>query len=128
MNLIKTSVLGLQCSFIVFLFGNIDNNLKYLVSLIVIDFFTGLLSSFITKNNSIRPKVIINKVSYFAIISVTVILENMLKLENSIRTFVIYYFIYKEMKYILKNCKKLGETDVTSVLINILEMSKKTKD
>lgn len=128
MNLIKTSVLGLLCSFIVFLFGNIDNNLKYLVSLIVIDFFTGLLSSFITKNNIIRPKVIINKVSYFAIISVTVILENMLKLENSIRTFVIYYFIYKEMKYILKNCKKLGETDVTSVLINILEMSKKTKD
>lgn len=107
----------------IFIFGALDNNLKYLIILTIIDFLTGLFSLYITKtkNGSTGIKGTLKKISYFAIIAVSVILGNIMKMGSSLRNIVIYSLIFAEVVSILNNCKSLGITKLPVILVNTLK-------
>ena len=71
------SVLG---TFFLFLFGDFDFLLKAILTLMLLDYITGVCKSFVKKkvNSSIGAKGIIKKVIYLCIIAVSVILDKML--------------------------------------------------
>ena len=110
MTLMISTVFGLVCSTIFFLFGNIDLNLKYLITVIFLDYITGLCRAVLKKklNSSVGLKGILKKFCYFVIVAVAVILGNILDVGNSIRNLTIYSLIFNELISILENCSQLG--------------------
>lgn len=110
MTLMISTVFGLACSTIFFLFGNIDLNLKYLITVIFLDYITGLCRAILKKklNSSVGLKGIFKKFCYFVIVAVAVILGNILDVGNSIRNLTIYSLIFNELISILENCSQLG--------------------
>ncbi len=97
-------------SFLLFLFGNFDFILKALLSLMLIDYITGVGRAFITKkvNSSIGGKGIIKKAIYLCVIAVAVLLDNILEVNGGLRTLIIYSFIFNEMLSILENSSAMG--------------------
>ena len=110
MTLMISTVFGLACSTIFFLIGNIDLNLKYLITVIFLDYITGLCRAILKKklNSSVGLKGIFKKFCYFVIVAVAVILGNILDVGNSIRNLTIYSVIFNELISILENCSQLG--------------------
>lgn len=109
-------------SFFTFLFGSFDFMLKVLLSLMFLDYVTGVSRAFITKkiNSSIGGKGIIKKVVYLCVISVAVILDNLLEMNGSLRALIIYSFIFNEMLSILENSSAVG-IKVPNILYKSLE-------
>lgn len=97
-------------SFLIFIFGEFDILLKAMIVLMMIDYITGVCKSFINKkvNSSVGAKGIVKKVSYLSIIALSVILDQLLNINGSLRTLVITSFIFNEMLSILENCSELG--------------------
>lgn len=109
-----------------FLFKTIDIHLKYLISLVILDFFTGLFKAYLKKktNRSISAKGIFKKISYFVVIWVSVIIDHTLNMKEVLRNIVIYSFLLSEMISILKNCTEMG-IRLPKILISSLEIFQK---
>lgn len=103
-----------------------DIHLKYLISLVILDFFTGILKSYLKKktNSSISVKGIFKKISYFVVIWVSVIIDHTLNMKEVLRNIVIYSFLLSEMISILKNCTEMG-IRLPKILISSLETLQK---
>lgn len=97
-------------SILIFLFNDIDLRFKYLITVIILDIITGLIKAFIKKeiNSSISFKGILKKFSYFVILSISVILGNILGINNILRDIVIYSLILNEIISILENITEVG--------------------
>lgn len=97
-------------SIIVFLFNDIDLRFKYLITVIILDIITGLFKAFIKKeiNSSISFKGILKKFSYFIILTISVIIGNILEINNVLRNIVIYSLILNEIISILENFTAIG--------------------
>jgi len=97
-------------SIIVFLFNDIDLRFKYLITVIILDIITGLFKAFIKKeiNSSISFKGILKKFSYFIILTISVIIGNILGINNVLRNIVIYSLILNEIISILENFTAIG--------------------
>ena len=110
MTLMISTAFGIVCSTIFFLFGHIDLNMKYLLTVIILDYLTGLCRAILKKklNSSVGLKGIFKKFCYFVIVAVAVILGNILDVGNSIRNLTIYSLIFNELISILENCSQLG--------------------
>lgn len=110
MTLMISTAFGIACSTIFFLFGHIDLNMKYLLTVIILDYLTGLCRAILKKklNSSVGLKGIFKKFCYFVIVAVAVILGNILDVGNSIRNLTIYSLIFNELISILENCSQLG--------------------
>ena len=129
MKILISMFLGFFYSILVFLFGDIDMNLKYLLSVVVLDFLTGLLKAHLKKkiNSSISIKGIFKKISYFVIVSVSVIIGNILNLGEILRNLVIYSLVFSEIISILENCTEMG-IKLPKILISSLEIFQKEMD
>ena len=116
------SVLG---TFFLFLFGDFDFLLKAILTLMLLDYITGVCKSFVKKkvNSSIGAKGIIKKVIYLCIIAVSVILDKMLNTNGGLRTLVITSFIFNEILSILENSNEMG-IKIPKVIYNSLEKLK----
>lgn len=125
MKLLLSTILGVASSIMIFLFGDIDIHLKYLITVIILDFISGIFSSFIKKNinSSINFKGILKKVSYFIVIAISVIIGNILKIDTILRNIVIYSLIFNEIISILENCTEIG-IKLPKVLISSLDVFK----
>ena len=102
---------------------NSNINLKYLIILIIFDFITGIFKAFIKRkiNSTTNLKGLLKKISYFVIISVSIILDNILLLNMFLVNMVLYFLILNEIISILENCQALG-MKYPKVLINSLEV------
>ncbi len=120
-NILKT-IITLIASILSFLYGSFDFLLKTLLSLMLIDYITGVSSAFITKkvNSSIGGKGIIKKFIYLCVVAVGVILDNLLSVNGALRGFILYSFIFNEMLSILENCSAIG-IKIPSILYRSLE-------
>lgn len=116
-------------SFLTFLFGSFDFMLKVLLSLMFIDYITGVSRAFITKkvNSSIGGKGIIKKAVYLCVIAVAVMLDSLLEVNGSLRALIIYSFIFNEMLSILENSSAMG-IKVPNILYKSLEKLNKDQD
>lgn len=118
----RDKIANLLSSIFAFLFGNFDFILKALLTLMLIDYITGVSRAFVSKkvNSSIGAKGIIKKVMYLCVVTVTVLLDGLLELNGSLRTLIIYTFIFNEIISILENSSSLG-IKIPNYLKNALE-------
>lgn len=123
MKWLISTILGFACSTILFLFGEIDVNLKYLIAVVILDYITGLCRAIIKKkvNSSIGVKGIFKKFCYFVIVALAVILGNILDVGYSIRNLTIYSLIFNECISIVENCIQMG-MKMPSIISSSLEV------
>lgn len=97
-------------SLFMFLFGSFDFLLKAIIVLMLLDYITGVCSSFVENkvNSSIGAKGIVKKVGYLCVITISVILDQLLNTGGSLRTLIISIFIFNEMLSILENSSRMG--------------------
>lgn len=115
-------IISFFSSCFIFLFGSFDFVLKSLITLMIIDYITGVAKAFITKkvNSSIGGEGIVKKAIYLCIVAVSVLLDNILEAGGGIRTLIIYSFIFNEILSILENSKSLG-IKIPSVIYKSLD-------
>lgn len=125
MNKIMEKIFSVLGTFFLFLFGDFDFLLKAILTLMLLDYITGVCKSFVKKkvNSSIGAKGIIKKVIYLCIIAVSVILDKMLNTNGGLRTLVITSFIFNEILSILENSSEMG-IKIPKVIYNSLEKLK----
>ncbi|HIS18583.1 MAG TPA: phage holin family protein [Candidatus Coprovivens excrementavium] len=141
-NIIKiiiTTIISFINTLFIFLFGNPDKAIKYLITVVILDYISGLCRAIIQKklNSSIGLKGIFKKIGYFIIVTIALIIGNLLEVGSSIRNITIYSLIINECISILENCSQLGikfPKILTSSLkifnedIESKEINKKTKE
>ena len=129
MKQVLDKIISFLLYFLLFLFGSFDFMLKTLLSLMFIDYITGVSRAFITKkvNSSIGGKGIIKKAVYLCVVAVAVILDNLLEVNGGLRALIIYSFIFNEMLSILENSSAMG-IKVPNVLYKSLEKLNKDQN
>ncbi len=129
MNKIFNSVVSLISTLLAFLFGDFDFLLKTIITLMFIDYITGICKSVVQKkvNSSIGAKGIVKKVGYLCVIAVSELLDELLNVDGGLRTLVITTFIFNEMLSILENSGAIG-IKIPDILYKSLEKLKKNNE
>ena len=129
MKEIWNSIIASIFTTFVFLVGGIDIALVSLLIVMTLDYITGVLSAFYSKELSSKVgfKGILKKVFYLVIIALSVRIDNLLGQQNIIRTFVIYYFVANDGLSILENAGELG-IKLPKKLYEALDQLKKKGD
>lgn len=93
-----------------YLLGGWDIALRVLLTIIVLDYATGVCKAIYNKklNSSIGFKGIIKKVGYLLIVTLAVMLDQIAGDSGAIRTLVIYFFVANEGISILENWGGMG--------------------
>lgn len=109
LTLAKT-LLGTAPTFISYHLGGFDTALNVFVTLIILDYITGLLSAGYNGrlNSKEGFKGIIKKIMYFAILTLAVSIDRVMNLEGIFRTAAIMFFIGNEGLSILENYASCG--------------------
>jgi len=100
----------LACS-LTFLFGSLDNLLQVFLALLALDYFTGVLASFISGkllNSRKGIEGIAKKVMLLTLVVLSNLMDQMLHTPGSLRALVIGFLVANESISILENCKKCG--------------------
>ena len=95
--------------------------------IMVLDYITGVCKSFVKKevNSSIGANGIIKKVVYLCVIALSVLLDQILNMNGSLRNMVIISFIFNEMLSILENSSEIG-IKLPNIIYQSLEKINKT--
>lgn len=119
---------SLISSILVFLFGDFDFMLKSLITLMIIDYFTGITKAIKGKkvNSSVGGIGIIKKAIYLSVVTVSVILDGILQSNGELRALIIYSFIFNEIISIFENCSAIG-IKIPSILASSLDRAKNNK-
>lgn len=128
-NTIKTVFAALVTLF-TYLFGGADMWLIALVTVIVIDYATGLARAYIQAelSSKIGFKGIVKKLTYFALVAVAVIADNVTGAGELLRTAVIGFLIANEALSILENYAVVTGQKAPRILINVLNKLKDAGD
>ena len=128
-NVIKT-IFGALLAGITYFFGGADMWLKALVTVIVIDYLSGLSRAYILGELSSKVgfKGIAKKAMYFAVVAVAVIAENIAGAGGIVRTAVIGFLIANEALSILENYALATGQKAPAILINVLEKLKEDRE
>lgn len=124
----KNTIIKIINNLFIFLLGDFDFLLKSILILILLDYITGICKAFIKNkmNSSIGAKGIIKKVGYLCIITISVVLDQILGTNGSLRTLIITSFIFNEMISIIENSSEMG-IKIPDTLKNALEKLNKEK-
>ena len=128
-NVIKT-IFGALLAGITYFFGGADMWLKALVTVIVIDYLSGLSRAYILGELSSKVgfKGIAKKAMYFAVVAVAVIAEDIAGAGGIVRTAVIGFLIANEALSILENYALATGQKAPAILINVLEKLKEDRE
>ncbi len=110
---------------LVYFLGGWDIALQILLTVIVLDYVTGVFKAIYNKeiNSTVGIKGIIKKVGYLIIVAIAVILDRIAGNTGAIRTLVIYFFVANEGISILENWGGMG-LPLPNKLIDTLEQLK----
>lgn len=94
----------------IYLVGGFDVALQCLLILIVLDYITGIIKSYINKDLSskIGFRGIVKKVAILILVMVSVIVDRVTGNTGAVRTLVIYYFVANEGLSIIENLGEAG--------------------
>lgn len=108
-EIICTILAGFSTSFI-YLVGGIDVAIQCLLIAIIIDYISGLIKAFNTKqlSSKIGFKGILKKVGVLLIVMLSVLIDRVTGETGAIRTLVIYYFVANEGLSIIENLGQAG--------------------
>ena len=102
---------GLLACSLTFLFGSLDNLLQVFLALLALDYFTGVLASFISGkllNSRKGLEGIAKKVMLLTLVVLSNLMDHMLHTPGSLRALVIGFLVANESISILENCRKCG--------------------
>lgn len=124
-NIIKTIVAAMAAA-ISYFFGGADMWLIALVTVIVIDYITGLGKAFCLGelSSKVGLKGIVKKLMYFAIVAVAVIADNISGAGGVLRVAVIGFLIANEALSILENYTAVTGQKTPKILVAILKKLK----
>lgn len=129
MKEISSSIIAVVCTTLVYLLGGLDVALSCLLVAIVLDYVSGLIKAFVTKNLSskIGIKGIVKKVSVLLIVMLAVLVDRVTGETGAIRTLVIYYFVANEGLSIIENLGQAGVPIPQSIKKALKVMKKENK-
>lgn len=129
MKEISNSIIAVICTGLIYLLGGLDVALTCLLIAIVLDYVSGLIKAFVTKNLSskIGVKGIIKKVSILLIVMLAVLIDRVTGETGAIRTLVIYYFVANEGLSVLENLGQAGVPFPQSIKKALKVMKKENK-
>lgn len=116
---------GTLATTLVYFLGGWDIALQILITVVVLDYGTGILKAIYNKkiNSAVGVKGIVKKVGYFIIVAVAVILDRIAGNTGAIRTLVIYFFVANEGISILENWGGMG-LPLPQKIFDVLEQLK----
>lgn len=122
-------VTGTLATTLVYFLGGWDIALKILLTVIILDYITGIFKAIYNKkiNSSVGLKGIIKKLGYLIIVAVAVILDKIAGNTGAIRTLVIYFFVANEGISILENWGGMG-LPLPKKIFDVLEQLKNEND
>ena len=129
MKEISNSIISVVCTGLIFLLGGIDVALSCLLIAIILDYATGLIKAFVTKelSSKIGIRGIVKKVSILFIVMLAVLIDKVTGETGAIRTLVIYYFVANEGLSILENLGQAGVPIPQSIKKALKVMKKENK-
>lgn len=129
MKEISSSIIAVVCTTLVYLLGGLDVALSCLLIAIVLDYVSGLIKAFVTKNLASKIGVIgiIKKVSVLLIVMLAVLVDRVTGETGAIRTLVIYYFVANEGLSIIENLGQAGVPIPQSIKKALKVMKKENK-
>ena len=128
-KIMKEFICGLLSSFatfFVYLIGGFDVAISCLLISIIIDYISGIIKAFITKEASSKIGVIgiVKKVAILLLVMLAVLVDRVTGESGAIRTLVIYYFVANEGLSILENLGEAG-IPIPSIIKDSLKALKK---
>ena len=114
---------------LVYLLGGFDVALQCIIVAIVLDYISGIIKAYETKELSSRigAKGIVKKVAILLIIMLAVLVDRVTGATGAIRTLVIYYFVANEGLSILENLGAAGLPIPSSIKTALKTMKKGNK-
>lgn len=112
----------------IYLFGGFDVALLCLIIAIILDYISGMIKAFTTKqlSSTIGIKGIFKKVGILCIVALSVLVDRITGESGAIRTLVIYYFVANEGLSIIENLAAAG-VPIPASLKEALKALKKDK-
>ena len=128
-GIIKT-ISAVLASATTYFFGGADMLLIALVAVIVIDYATGIARAYMQAELSSKTgfRGIVKKLTYFALVAVAVIADNITGAGELLRTAVIGFLIANEALSILENYAIVTGQKAPGILINVLNKLKDAGD
>lgn len=122
-------VVFILCSFItsvIYYLGGLDNALQMLLMVMLLDLITKVAKAIYQKQFNLMDgvKVIIVKLGYLIIVSISFMLDKFMNSNGMVRGVVIYLFVFNHVLNILQNWKEMG-IKIPTVLIKLLQKFKK---
>lgn len=116
-------------SFFIFAIGGLDIALSCLLIAIVLDYISGIIKAYITKQLSSETglKGIIKKVAILLIVMLAVLIDRVTGESGAIRTLVIYYFVANEGLSIIENFAAAGVPIPTAIKNALKALKKESK-
>ena len=110
MKNIISFITGTLATALVYFLGGWDIALQLLITVVVLDYITGVLKAIYNKkvNSTISFKGIVKKIGYFILVALAVLLDNITGGTGAIRTLVIYFFVANEGISIVENWGAMG--------------------
>lgn len=129
-NIIKylTIIFSFLATIFTWIFGNWNISLIVLVAFMLMDYLTGVLKAYITKNlsSSIGIKGITKKCLIFIVLIVGSLLDRLINSNEWIfRTLICYFYISNEGLSLLENCAILGLPLPNKILNSLEQLQKK---
>lgn len=111
MQSVIKSVISVVATTLIYVFGGWDIALQSLITVVILDYITGISKSYVTKklNSNKGFKGIVKKLSMFCVVAVAVIVDRVIGQTGMIRTLIIYYLVANEGLSIIEN---LAEMDI----------------
>ena len=129
MKEVLQSVVAVISTGLVYLLGGFDVALIALVIAIVLDYISGVLKAYVTKelSSKVGLKGIIKKVGVLLIVMLAVIIDNVTGGTGAIRTLVIYYFVANEGLSVIENLGQAGVPIPQSIKKALKALKKENK-
>lgn len=126
MKYLINDVISVILTTCVYLLGGIDIALTSLITVMVIDYLTGIASAIYNKelSSKIGLKGILKKFSYLCVVALSVVIDNLTGQSGLIRSLVIYFFVANDGLSIIENMAEMN-VKLPQKLIDVLEQIKK---
>lgn len=103
-------ILANVATILIYIFGGFDVALTCLIVAIILDYISGIIKAFTTKqlSSKIGIKGLLKKVGILCVVALSVLVDRITGSTGAIRTLVIYYFVANEGLSILENIAAAG--------------------
>lgn len=118
-------IMAFFCTVISFLFGDIDGMLIALVSIIVLDYISGVIAAVIEKrlSSAVGAKGIAKKIFMLLIVALANIIDINVIGGHTLKTVTVVFYLCNECISLIENAGKIG-VPVPAKLLQVLEQLK----